>query len=115
MSTIPENVHESTTPYSALFFATIFVGIGSGFLAMLLALLLHDIQHIAYGYSINKIISPESFLEGVQASSPERRMFILMLCGLIAGIGWWALYNYAKPLVSVADAVKTKKKMPVGA
>lgn len=105
---------KQTTPCHMLFFATIFVGIGSGFFAMLLALLLHYIQHIAYGYSLNQIISNESFLEGVQSSSPERRVFILMVCGLIAGIGWWALYRYGKPLVSIVEAVKTNKIMPVG-
>ncbi|CEG56352.1 chloride channel protein [Legionella fallonii] len=115
MNAISKNIQHSTTPYTNLFFATIFVGVGSGFLAMLLVLLLHDIQHIAYGYSLSQIISPESFLEGVQACSPQRRVMILMLCGLVAGIGWWALYNYGKPLVSIADAVQSKKKMPVGA
>lgn len=112
MSSAPDKIEQSTTSYSALIVATILVGIGSGFFAMLLALLLHYIQHIAYGYSLNAIISNESFLEGVEASSPERRVIILTLCGLIAGIGWWALYTYGKPLVSIADAVKTKKIMP---
>ncbi len=31
---------------------------------MLLALLLHFVQHIAYGYSLGAVISPESFLQG---------------------------------------------------
>lgn len=93
-------------------FATIVVGIGSGLLGMFLVLLLHYVQHIAYGYSLNHVISKESFLEGVTASSPLRRLSILMLCGLIAGIGWWALYRYGKPLVSIADALKAKKEMP---
>lgn len=115
MNAMSENIQQSSTSYTALFFATIFVGVGSGFLAMLLALLLHDIQHIAYGYSLNQIISPESFLQGVQASAPQRRVMVLMLCGLIAGIGWWALYNFGKPLVSIAEAVQSKKKIPVGA
>jgi hypothetical protein len=32
---------------------------------MLLALLLHLIQHVAYGYSLDAVVSPESFLQGV--------------------------------------------------
>ncbi|MCL9683455.1 chloride channel protein [Legionella maioricensis] len=106
---------QPTTSYLTLFIATIIVGIGSGFFAMLLALLLHFLQHVAYGYSLGQIISSESFLEGVSASSPLRRVIVLMLCGLIAGVGWWALYRFGKPLVSIAEAVKTKKMMPPSA
>ena len=89
------------------------VGVGSGILGMSLALLLHYIQHLAYGYSLNSIINDESFLHGVSASSPERRLIILVVCGLIAGLGWWLLYNFGKPLVSITDALKSDKKMPV--
>ena len=89
------------------------VGVGSGILGMSLALLLHYIQHLAYGYSLNSIISSESFLHGVSASTPERRLVILVVCGLIAGLGWWLLYNFGKPLVSITDALKSDKKMPV--
>ncbi|WP_233586577.1 chloride channel protein [Legionella sp. km772] len=39
-------------------------------------------------------------------------MLILTLCGLIAGLGWWLLYSYGKPLVSIGEALKTDKKMP---
>lgn len=105
---------QSPSHFLTLFIATIIVGVGSGFFAMLLALLLHYIQHIAYGYSPAQIISDESFLEGVSASTAQRRINVLMLCGLIAGLGWWALYRYGKPLVSIAEAIKTKKMMPIG-
>ena len=115
MGSIHKQNDQSKTPFLTLFLATIFVGIGSGFFGTLLALLLHSIQHIAYGYSLDHIISKESFLEGVSASSPQRRIIVLMLCGLIAGLGWWALYRYGKPLVSIAEALKLKKNMPIGA
>jgi H+/Cl- antiporter ClcA len=103
---------ESQTKLLVLLAASIVVGIGSGFLGMLLALLLHYIQHIAYGYSLNLIISDNSFLDGVNAATPERRVLILFFCGLIAGFGWWLLYNFGKPLVSISEALKTDKKMP---
>lgn len=90
------------------------VGVGSGILGMSLALLLHYIQHLAYGYSLDLIISNASFLDGVNASTPERRVIILTLCGLIAGFGWWLLYSYGKPLVSIGETLKTDKKMPWG-
>lgn len=104
---------KSKTPLITLCIVTIAVGISSGMLGMTLALILHYIQHIAYGYSPLHIISNESFLEGVRASSPERRIIILMLCGLIAGIGWAAIYQLGKPLVSIAEALKTNKTMPI--
>lgn len=90
-----------------LVLVTILIGITAGFGGMLLALLLHYIQHIAYGYSPTLIISNETFLQGVQASSPERRVIILTLCGLIAGFGWWSIFCYGKPLVSIEKVVKS--------
>lgn len=95
-----------------LILATLIVGVCSGLLGMSLALLLHYIQHFAYGYSLLQVISNESFLEGVRASSAERRVIILTLCGLIAGTGWWVIYQYGKPLISIASAIKTGKTMP---
>lgn len=98
---------------ATLALVTILIGVGSGFLGMCLALLLHYLQHIAYGYSPLHIISNETFLEGVRSSSPERRITILFLCGLIAGMGWWTLYRFGKPLVSIALAIKSGKPMPI--
>jgi len=80
-------------------------GIGAGLGGMLLALLLHGIQHLAYGYSQDHLVGHESFLFGVTAAAPERRVCALILCGLVAGLGWWLLYRFAKPLVSVKKAV----------
>jgi H+/Cl- antiporter ClcA len=92
--------------------ATILVGIGSGISGMCLSMLLHTIQHIAYGYSLHVIIGKEHFLQGVQAAAPMRRLLMLFFSGCVAGFGWWALYRYGKPLVSIAAAIKTMKKMP---
>ncbi len=103
---------DSQTKILMLLAVSLVVGVGSGLLGMGLALLLHYIQHLAYGYSLNSIISDESFLHGVSASSPECRLLILMLCGLVAGLGWWLLYNFGKPLVSISETLKTDKKMP---
>jgi len=103
---------QPTTRIPVLITATIIVGIGVGLLAMLLVLLLHAVQHIAYGYSISQTISNTSFLAGVSASTPLRRVMILMICGLIAGCGWYLLYRYGKPLVSIKQAVQSKARMP---
>ncbi|WP_109482056.1 chloride channel protein [Paraburkholderia sp. C35] len=85
---------------------TVLTGIGAGLGGMLLALLLHAIQHIAYGYSLDAIIGGESFLQGVGGASPIRRVLVMTFCGLIAGFGWWAVRRFGRPLVSIKQAVK---------
>ncbi|MGD0102869.1 MAG: chloride channel protein [Rhodopila sp.] len=83
----------------------ILVGVAGGLGGMLLALLLHGVQHAAYGYDLGAVVSPESFLQGVTAASPMRRVIALTLCGAVAGFGWWALYRFGRPLVSIKAAV----------
>src|ERR1700693_3420710 len=69
---------------AALATVTVLVGIGAGLGGMALPLLLHFIQHLAFGYSRDTVISPESFLQGVSASTPMRRVSALLICGAIA-------------------------------
>ncbi|MBM9485226.1 chloride channel protein [Pseudomonas sp. ICBG1301] len=83
----------------------VLTGIGAGLGGMCLALLLHGIQHLAYGYSLDSLVSHQTFLWGVTAATPERRLHVLMVCGVVAGLGWWTLYRYGRPLVSVKQAV----------
>ena len=83
----------------------IVVGVIAGLGGMLLALLLHGIQHVAYGYDVGAIATPESFLQGVTAASPTRRVIVLTLTGAVAGGGWWALYRFGRPLVSIKAAI----------
>jgi H+/Cl- antiporter ClcA len=85
---------------------TVAVGLASGLGGMALGLLLHFIQHVAYGYSLHSPISHESCLEGVSAASPVRRFVTLCVCAAVAGIGWSALNTFGEPLVSIAKAVK---------
>ena len=85
---------------------TVLTGIGAGLGGMLLALLLHAIQHVAYGYSLSHVVGTQSFLAGVTLADPLRRLAVLVVCGLVAGGGWWALYRYGRPLVSIRRAVR---------
>lgn len=85
---------------------TVATGVAAGLGGMALGLLLHLIQHFAYGYSLHAIISHESFLAGVSASSPVRRFVVLCVCGAVAGTGWWALYRFGSPLVSIRKSVE---------
>ncbi len=89
-------------------------GVLSGLGGMLLALLLHAIQHLAYGYSLDHVISEESFLQGVSAADPVRRFVALLVGGVVAGLGWYTLYRYGRRLVSIPSALQAEKPdMPV--
>jgi len=85
--------------------AIVLIGAMAGLAGMFLALLLHAIQHVAYGYDLGTIVSPESFLQGITAAAPIRRVAVLTLCGAVAGGGWWAIHRFGNPLVSVNAAV----------
>jgi H+/Cl- antiporter ClcA len=100
--------------FTRFFIATLFTGCIAGLGGLLLVICLHAIQHIAFGYSLDLIISHISFYEGVSTASPIRRVIVLLGSGLVAGFGWWMLYHYGKPLVSIGQAIKAKKPyMPV--
>ena len=95
------------TAMPMLMAVTVCVGVGAGLSGMCLGLLLHFIQHWAYGYSMHRLLGMQSFLQGVAESTPERRVIVLLICGGIAGLGWWAIYRFARPLVSVPTALKS--------
>ncbi|KWF11595.1 chloride channel protein [Burkholderia pseudomultivorans] len=112
-SAVPSSAPPAS-PFARIAVVTILTGVGAGFGGMLLALLLHAIQHVAYGYSVAHVIGNESFLSGVTAADPLRRLAVLVLCGVVAGGGWWMLYRYGRPLVSIRRAVRAADpRMPL--
>ncbi|MBN3832260.1 chloride channel protein [Burkholderia sp. Ac-20344] len=102
----PASPSPAASPFARVAVVTILTGVGAGLGGMLLALLLHAIQHVAYGYSVAHVIGTESFLTGVTGADPLRRLAVLIACGIVAGGGWWALYRYGRPLVSIRRAVR---------
>lgn len=92
--------------------ATILTGMLAGLAGMVLMLLLHFVQHLAFGYPYAPAGGPESFLEGVRASSPMRRFTVLSLCGVVAALGWGLLYRFGRPLVGVRQAVASDTPLP---
>lgn len=67
--------------------AVLLVGLAAGVAGLLLALLLHAVQHLAFGYSLDALFfSHQTFLEGVRAATPQRRVLALVGCGLVAGL-----------------------------
>ncbi len=93
---------------------TLLVGIAGGLGGMSMALVLHVVQHITYGYSLGYLVGPESFLQAVTNVSPLHRVLALTAGGLVAGLGWWAVYNRGSKLVSIKSAAATGKPMPYG-
>jgi H+/Cl- antiporter ClcA len=104
--------HPQGRQWVVMTLATVAVGIASGLGGMLLGLLLHGVQHLAYGY--NNLHGHVTFLEGAREAAPLRRVIALVLCGVIAGVGWWAVYRWGKPLVSIARTIQPRgPRMPV--
>jgi len=103
--TIPPSRADRRRSGAVVAIVIVLTGIAAGLSAMLLGLLLHFIQHVAYDYSLDAVVSPESFLQGVTAAPPIRRVTTLTICGAVAGIGWWAVYRFGRPLVSIKAAV----------
>lgn len=85
--------------------ALLLTGVLAGVAGMLIALLLHEIQHLAFGYSQRSLIGGPPFLQGVSDASALRRLAVLSAAGIVAGCGWWLLARYAKKRVSVGTAV----------
>jgi H+/Cl- antiporter ClcA len=88
---------------------TVLTGVGAGIAGMALARLLHAVQHVAYGYSRHELMGPESFFDGVSAASPVRRVAVLVVCSMVAGCGWYLLYRFARPLVSIEKAIASDR------
>src|SRR5712664_3371120 len=95
-----------------LVLVTFVTGVASGLGGMALALLLRLVQHIAYGHGLHTIVGRVSFLQEVAAASDLRRFLALCSCGAVAGIGWWMLYRFGAPLVSIRQAVQKGERMP---
>src|SRR6201987_4361235 len=95
-----------------LVLVTFAIGVGSGLGGMALALVLRLVQHIAYGHGLHSIVGRVSFLQEVTAASDLRRFLALCSCGAVAAIGWWLLYRFGTPLVSIPQAVQKGDRMP---
>src|SRR6266446_5935899 len=95
-----------------LVLVTLNVGFSSGLGGMGLGLLLRLIQHVTYDHGPHTMAGRQSFLQEVTAASDLRRFLALCSCGAVAGIGWWLLYRFGAPLVSIRQAVRKGERMP---
>lgn len=94
--------------FARLAAATVLTGIGAGVGGGVLTLLLHLVQHVTYGYS------DSSFQLGVQRASGQRRVVVIVVAGLVAGVGWWMLRRFAPAVPRVTDAITHRVRMPFG-
>ena len=79
--------------------AILLAGVVAGLAGAALTLLLHLIQHLAFGYT------EFSFMVGVEQASSLRRVGALTVGGLVAGVGWWLQRRYARADISVPHAL----------
>ena len=75
------------------------VGVAGGLGGGLLVLVLHGVQHLAYGYRA------ETFLAGVKQAGPLRRVLALAVGGAVVGTCWWLLARWSSARRTVAQAV----------
>ena len=83
-------------------------GVVTGLVAAGLTALLHLMQHAAFGYVDG------SFEAGVTGATPARRVTVLSICGVVAGVGWYLLGRYARPAIRVRVAVRERVAMRPG-
>jgi CIC family chloride channel protein len=77
----------------------VLTGIAAGLLGDELMLLLHGVQHLAFGYHSG------SFVAGVARASGLRRVVSLAVAGLIGGVAWTLLRRYTRGEKSEVDDV----------
>lgn len=87
-----------------LWFALAAAGVIGGLVGIVLTELMHFIQHTAYGYGADGAYI--SFREGIARASEGRRLGVLILCGMLAGGGWWLLKRFGKPQIGIKAALK---------
>lgn len=87
-----------------LWLALAIIGITGGVVGIILTCLMHFVQHHAFHYALHG--EPFSFREGIEAASPQRRISVLILCGTLAGLGWWLLNRFGRPLTDAKTALE---------
>jgi H+/Cl- antiporter ClcA len=84
--------------------AVLLAGVASGVVGALLTLVLHLVQHVAFGYSEN------TFLIGVEHAGPARRVVAMTIGGAVVGVAWWLRRRWvSNEAVSVTHALRTPR------
>lgn len=87
--------------------AVALAGFAAGAAGAALTLLLHLVQHVAFGYT------EDTFLVGVESASSLRRVVALAVGGGVTGVGWWILRRFTRPVVQVEDSLTDPDSPPL--
>jgi H+/Cl- antiporter ClcA len=83
-------------------------GVAAGVAGAALTLVLHLVQHLAYGYA------DEAFVVGSAQAPPARRVLAMTAGGALVGVGWWVLRRFAQGTPSVTAALADpRRRLPV--
>lgn len=86
-----------------LAWVTLLIGVGAGVGGAVLSLILHAVEHLAYGYSSGTL------LEAATHAPPVRRFVALVIAGLVGALAWYAIRRWLRPIVSVTESVDGKR------
>jgi CIC family chloride channel protein len=101
--------------YGPRFWAlVVLIGLGAGLGGAALMELLKAVQHLAWSYPADRPLEGVGFLAAVERTSPERRVLVLLIGGVIAGVG--ALLLAGSGAVDVSEALWLRKaRLPLAA
>lgn len=95
------------------FLLVLMTGVLAGVTGVALVDILHLLEQLAFGVHEPFLPMPVTFLQSVSSASPIRRLCVLTGCGFVAGGGWYALYRWGSPLVSIQKSLKNHQPMPL--
>ena len=97
----PNNTSETTPMTRRFWVALVATGVVTGLLGVLMMLVLHTVQHLAFGYHQGP------FGSAVERVPQERRLGALVLGGAVVGVAWYTLRRVTAGSSDVDDAVWT--------
>lgn len=88
--------------------ALLFAAVAAGLVGAGVTLLLHTVQHIAFGYRLG------TFEMADEATTSLRRVIVLTIAGVVAGFGWWVIRRWPTVGPGVEEVVQHGKTMRPG-
>ena len=83
----------------------VLTGLGAGLLGDVMMVILFNVQHLAYGYSIGSFYHAGSFETAVEHAPALRRVADLMIAGVFGGGAWYLLRRFTAGEKSELDDV----------
>ncbi|HEY2223381.1 chloride channel protein [Actinomycetospora sp.] len=105
---VPDAPRGQLTLAPRFWVVVLLTGVGAGLAGGALTLLLYVVQHAAFGYT------EETFLVGVERAPWWRRLLVLFLAGVIAGLGWWVLRGPVSRWLGRSSGVSEAVWSPTG-